>query len=180
MGITAVDGHDLRETIAADRLLQKPPRGLCVPGLREEKVNGLAVFIHRPIQRAQLARDLNGRLVHPPADPHVTLAPMKRLFELWTIFDDPPIHGGVIHLHSPFLHEFFNMARAQRVRHIPADAHEHDVWWEMSPFEAYGHRRSPSRCTLRHSRRAYLKSPPGKTCDRTNHLTSSARSLIWR
>src|SRR4030095_2900502 len=172
-------------------LLQKPQRGRCVPVLGEQKVNGLAMFVHRAVEIAPLALHLDVGLVHPPADPHWTLAPMKRLFELWTIFDDPPINGGVIHLHSPFLHEFFDMARAQRVRHIPADAHENDVWWEMSPFEAYGHRRSPSRCTLRHSRRAYLKSPPGKTCDRTrtsglgtwvtiNHRWYPSRSNLLR
>ena len=54
------------------------------------------------------------------------------------------MNGGVIHLHSPFLPEFFDMARAQRVRYIPADTHENDVWWAMSPFEIDRHRRSPS------------------------------------
>ena len=40
--------------------------------------------------------------------------------------------------------ECFDMARAQRVRHIPADTHEHNLWGEMGPFEIDRHRRSPS------------------------------------
>src|SRR2546421_12808856 len=51
---------------------------------------------------------------------------MKRLLELGAIFDDPSVNRGVIHLHPPFLHEFFDMARAQRVRHIPADPHQNN------------------------------------------------------
>ena len=35
IGVTAVDSNDFRETMAADRLLQKPQRGLCVPMLGE-------------------------------------------------------------------------------------------------------------------------------------------------
>jgi len=40
--------------------------------------------------------------------------------------------------------EFLDMARAQWIRHRPADAHENDVWWEMRPFETDRHRRAPS------------------------------------
>ena len=40
--------------------------------------------------------------------------------------------------------EFFDMARAQRVRHIPADAHENNLWGKMGTFEIDRHRRSPS------------------------------------
>ena len=39
--------------------------------------------------------------------------------------------------------EFFDMARAQRIRHIPADPHENDLWGEMDPFETDCHRRLP-------------------------------------
>ena len=60
---------------------------------------------------------------------------MKRLLELGALCDDPSVHGGVIHLHPPFLHEFFNMARAQRVRHIPEDPHQNNLWGEMGTFE---------------------------------------------
>jgi hypothetical protein len=82
--------------------------------------------------------------VHAPTHPHRTLAAMKRLLELRAIFDDPAVNRGVIHLHPPFLHEVFDMARAQRVRHIPANPHQNNLWGEMGPFEMDRHRRSPS------------------------------------
>ena len=71
--------------------------------LGEQKVNGLAVLIDRSIQIAPLPLDLDVRLVHPPANPHRTLAPMEGLLELRAIFDDPAVHGGVIHLHPALL-----------------------------------------------------------------------------
>ena len=44
IGVTAVDGNLLGETVAADGFLQKPERGLFIAVLREEKVNGLALL----------------------------------------------------------------------------------------------------------------------------------------
>ena len=40
--------------------------------------------------------------------------------------------------------EFFDMARAQRVRQVPTNPHENDLWGEMGSFETDRHRRSPS------------------------------------
>src|SRR6266446_4621142 len=147
-GLTAVNRNLLGETVAADGFLQKPERRLFIPVLREQKVYGVAMFIHRTIQIASLAFHLDVRLVHPPADPHWTLAPMERLLELRAIFDDPPVNRGVIHLHAPLLHKFFDVARAQEKRRDAADAHPDTLWWEMSTFEIDRHWRSPSLCTF--------------------------------
>jgi hypothetical protein len=45
----------------------------------------------------------------------------------------------MIHLYPPFLHEFFDMARAQWIRHIPADSHQNNLWGEMRSFETDRH-----------------------------------------
>src|SRR5262245_49388575 len=82
--------------------------------------------------------------IHPPTDPHRALAPVEGLLQLRAVLDDPPVNGGVIDLDPPFLHEFFDMARAQRIRHIPAHPHQNNLWGEMGPFEIDRHRRSPS------------------------------------
>jgi hypothetical protein len=69
----------------------------------------------------------NIRLIHAPTGPNGPLAPVKGFLELGAIFDDLAVDGGVIHLHPPFLHEFFDMARAQRIGQIPADPHQNDL-----------------------------------------------------
>jgi hypothetical protein len=68
---------------------------------------------------------------------------MEGFLELWAVFDDPPVDGRVIHVDPTFKHEFFDVARAQRVGDIPADAHQNNVWWEMGPIEADRHRLAP-------------------------------------
>jgi len=50
IGVTAVDGDRLGETVAADGFFQKPQGGLCIAVLREQKVNRLAVLIDRAIE----------------------------------------------------------------------------------------------------------------------------------
>src|SRR5262249_1876207 len=93
---------------------------------------------------------------------------------LWAVFDHPPVDRRVIHVDPTFQHAVFDVARAQRVGHIPADAPQHNVWWAMSPFEADRHRLSPP---LLHGLegRPYHKSPQTKTCDRTSPRASPPR-----
>src|SRR5262252_8550723 len=167
IGVTAVNSERLRDPVPADRLLQKPQCGLCIPMLGEQKVNGLAVLIDRSIQIAPLPLDLDVGLVQPPADPYRAFTPVKRLFQQRAIFDGPPVDGGVIDVHPPFCHEFLDMAGAQRVRDIPAHPHENDLWGEMGPLKTDCHRRSPSSITVGHRGRAYYKSIQMKICDTT-------------
>src|SRR5262249_57345555 len=124
--------------------VKKRERGFFTALLREKKVNRWAVLIDRAIEIPPLPLDLNIGFVHAPTHPYRTFAAMECLLELRAIFDDPPIDGGVIHLYSTFLHEFFDVTRAQRIRHIPADPHQNDLRGEMSTFEIDRHRRSPS------------------------------------
>jgi hypothetical protein len=59
IGITAVDGDLLGETVAADGFFQKPERGLFIAVLREQKVNRLALLIYRTIEIPPLPLDFN-------------------------------------------------------------------------------------------------------------------------
>jgi hypothetical protein len=150
IGVTTVNGDRLRDPVPADCLLQKPQRGLCIPMLGQQKVNGLAVLIDRPIQIAPLPLNLDVRLIHPPTDPYRTLAPVKRLFQQRAILDSPPVDGGVIDVNPTFCHEFLDVAGAQRVRYIPAHPHENDLFGEMGTLKTDRHRLSPSSITVAH------------------------------
>jgi hypothetical protein len=46
------------------------------------------------------------------------------------------VDGGVIHLNSTFRHEFFDVARAQGIGPISADAQENDILGEMDTLKA--------------------------------------------
>ena len=69
----------------ADRFLEKLQRRLCVPLLAEQKVDGLAVFVHRTVEILPLALDFDVGLVRAPADPHWAFATMKG-FSSWGLY----------------------------------------------------------------------------------------------
>ena len=82
IGGTAVHRDRFGEPVAADRLLQQPPRGLWVPVRGAQNVQGLAVWIHRPRQSAPVPLPLAVRCVYPPAHPPRTLAPREGLLDV--------------------------------------------------------------------------------------------------
>jgi len=129
------DDRAMLLVVAADGLGQKTLGSTLVPLLREQKVNALAVFVHGTVQVVPLAFDPDGGLVHAPVDPHRPLAAMKLLLQLRAVFDDLTVDSGVIRVDTTFEHEFFDMARAQGIRHIPADTGENDILWNMGPLK---------------------------------------------
>src|SRR5215510_12501376 len=168
---TPIDGDLLWHAVTTDCLDQKTFRGLLVALLRQEEINGLALLIHRTVEIPPLALHLDIRLIHTPAKPDLPFAAMERLCEEGTILDDPPVDGRVIHLHPTFFHEFLDMACAQRIRHIPAHPHEHDLFGKMGTLKTDRHRLSPSCITAGQRGRSYCKSPPMKICDKTARRT---------
>lgn len=157
IGVAPVNGDRLRDPVPANGLLEKPEGGRLVSVFCEQKVNSLSVRIHRTIQIPPLAFHADVRFIHPPAAPHRPLAAVERLFELRAVPEDPPVDGRVIHVDPTFAHEFFDVARAQGVGDLPADACQNNILREMRPLEAHGHRLSPSVFTLSHRGRSYPK-----------------------
>src|SRR5262249_34402537 len=103
-------------------------------------------LIHRAIAVVPLTFDFDIGFVHPPTDPHWALAPVERLLQLGTILDHPAVDGRAIHVDPGFQHEFFDMARAQGIRHIPAYAHENDLVWKMRLTRWSTHDRNACIC----------------------------------
>jgi hypothetical protein len=168
--LTAIDGDLVGHAVAMDRLGEKAERGLGIPVLREQKVNGLAGLIDRSVQVPPLAFHSDIGLIHPPAASHWALAAVERLFQLGTVLHDPALDGRVVDWHPALLHQFFDMPITQGIRHIPPYTHQNNILWEMGTLEAHRHRLSPSLATTDHGGRSYRKSPQMKTCDRTENL----------
>src|SRR5215510_12463767 len=166
IGVTAVDGNLCGRSVVANNILEKPECGLFIPVLGQQKVNRLAVFVHGAIEIVPLAFNLDVGLIHPPAHPHWTLAPMERLFQGGTVFDHPALDRGVIDLYPALLHQFFDMPIAQGIRDVPTHTHQDNILGEMGPLEAHRHHRSPSLYTASDLERPYHKSPPMKICDK--------------
>jgi hypothetical protein len=77
---------------------QKPQRRCCIPMLREQEVNGLALLIYPPIQVTPRSRDPHRRCIHPPAAPDGPLAAVERRLQRWAVLDNPTLAGRMIHV----------------------------------------------------------------------------------
>jgi hypothetical protein len=89
IGLTPINRHLRRHTIAANGLGQEALGRPLVPLLREEKVSGLAGF------------------VHTPAEPHWPLGAVERLLELGTILEHSAVDGHMVDEDTVLLHELF-------------------------------------------------------------------------
>jgi hypothetical protein len=76
---TPVDGDFLCYAMAADRLRGQWLGHILASLSCQQKIDGLARLIHGTREIAPLALHFDARLVHAPADPHRTFAPMERL-----------------------------------------------------------------------------------------------------
>jgi hypothetical protein len=132
--LTNIDGDLLWHAVAADRLGQETRGSLLVALLRQQKINGLTVFIHGAVEIPPLAFDFDKRLIHPPAHPHRALAAMEGLFQLGTVFQDPTVDRGVIDRDTAFLHQLFHLAVAQGVGHVPPHTREDNIFHKVDPL----------------------------------------------
>src|SRR5262245_59112776 len=114
----------------------------------EQEIDRLACLIYDAMEVRRLALDAERRLVNPTTLPHKPLAAMKRFIQRRTVLDDLTYNGRMTHVATPFEHQFFEMACAQRTRHIPADAGQNDFRREVGPLDAHRHRHSPSLLLL--------------------------------
>ena len=109
----------------------------------------------------------------PAGNGHTPPEEMERLLALRALGDHPPVHGGVIAVHSTFLHACFDMACAQRRRHRPADAQQHDLLREVGPFDTDPPWSLPLMLHRGSARGSIPQSASNKHCDKT------ARSRWW-
>jgi hypothetical protein len=60
---------------------------------------------------------------------------MKCFLQRRTVFHDPPVKSGVIHVDAALEHEFFDIARAQRIHHIQRTPVRMISWGKWAPLE---------------------------------------------
>ena len=131
IGLTAVNGDLLRHAVAAHGFRQKAQRGLWIPVLRAQNVDGLALRLPRARQIPPLPCDADVGLVHPPTHPHRALAAVEGRFQLRAVLQDPAIDRGVVDGPPPLLHAFFALAVAYGIGQVPPHAGQANILDEM-------------------------------------------------
>ena len=91
MGLTAVN-HDLfRPAVAADRLGEEARGRRFVPVGCEQNIDGVPARLHGTIGIIAVALDADRCVVQAPAEPWGSLAGVKGLLQMRTLFHDPPV-----------------------------------------------------------------------------------------
>ena len=101
----------------------------------EEEIERLPVCINCSLQIHPLFFDFDVGFIDPPGvrcELHIRTAPP---FKFGDIVLNPAVNSGVIDMQTPFEHHLFQVAIAERIPQVPADAEENDLGLEMAPFE---------------------------------------------
>jgi hypothetical protein len=125
IGATLINGDLVGFTVQCDGLFQEAPRGSLIALGSEQEVDRIAIASNGPVEILPLTVDLDVGLVHAPARAQWPLAPAKHGGQHRHDLDCPAMYRRVVDDHAAFLHHLFEVAKAQRIRHIPAHAREH-------------------------------------------------------
>ena len=135
IGTALVDGDLLGQAVQVDGALQKTPGRCLVPLSSQQKVDGVASAVNRALKVLPLTRHFDVSLVHPPTTTNRTFASTKDCSHHRQYLQRPAMYGGVVNENAALLHHFFDMSQAQRVRHIPAHAGQHDFQRAVKPMQ---------------------------------------------
>jgi hypothetical protein len=100
---TLVNRHLLWESVGTNGFAEKGLDRVMIALGREQKIDGLPVFVHCTISIFPQAFDPDVGLLPPPALSPRLLPSAKGFLTLRAILDHPAIEGGVIHGHAPLL-----------------------------------------------------------------------------
>src|SRR5258708_40138088 len=102
------------------------------------------------------ALDLDVRLIHAPGVGCRFEMRTTTLLQLWRILLDPTEDRGVVNMQASFQHHLFQIAVAESITQIPADAQHNHLRLKVTPFEKGLHCHSSSFLFLAHPTRRVL------------------------
>jgi ketosteroid isomerase-like protein len=108
------------------------------------------------------------RYFHPPAPADRALAAAERFFQHGQQLERPAMHGRMIDRDPTFGHHFLNPPQAQRIRNVPAHAHQNYFQRIVQAFQYLGQRRVQRLHQFTHRRPCIAGIlPAGSYCDTT-------------
>src|SRR6185437_13342391 len=118
-----------------ERLGEKTLGGLGIACGTQEKLQGASVRIDRSIQIHPDPFDFEVRLIDPRSIGCAFEMRSAAPVQFWCEMLHPPIDRGMVDVETSFPHHFFEVAVAERVAQIPAQAQENNLGFEVPPFE---------------------------------------------
>src|SRR5471032_2602998 len=138
---TFIDSDHLGVAMITNGLAKKAQRNGGVPPGRQQEVDGLTCSIYRAVQIFPLALDFDVGFVHAPPPTHGALMPTKRLIQQRHQTDNPAVKRRMVNNNAALGHHFFEIAQAEGISQIPANALSNNINRVMQAFESFTYRR---------------------------------------
>jgi len=122
VGTTFINIDETRFSVSTDGFGQKASHRLRVTLGRQQKIYSVAVLVDSTVKIFPCALNLHVGLVQPPTHASSFLVTSKCLFNARRVVNDSALYRTVIDRVASFLHQFFQVAIAQSVGHIPTHA----------------------------------------------------------
>src|SRR5262245_50304659 len=130
-----IDRDLLGQLLGTNRLAQEGLGGGLVAGGSEQKINGVAFFVHGAIEVSPFPFDFHVGFIDPPAPPHRALSAAELLLKLRRVLDDPAVERGVIHCDTPLAHHLLELPVRYRVGHVPPHAPQNNFSLELTALK---------------------------------------------
>lgn len=101
---------------------EKPLRGLNISVLAQQEIDGVALFTNRTVEVLPLASHADVGLVYSPRSPYWASRAATSLLELGDVALYPSEDGCMSEVDTAFGHHLFQIAVAELVGDVPADA----------------------------------------------------------
>lgn len=122
VGLAAVDDDPLGPAMAFKRFPEEPLGRRQVAVFAEPELNGVAGAVDRAIERHPLSANLDVGLIDMPFAGDGALAPIEALQQQRREVNDPAVDRRMVDADAALRHHFLQVAQAQAVGQIPADA----------------------------------------------------------
>src|ERR1700682_2483050 len=127
IGTALVYGYCLGRAVLNRGLLKEAPRSSLVPLGSEQKIDGGALLVHRPVEISPPAFALDIRLIHASTPACRAFVTARRLLEQRHQLDDPAMHRRMIDADGALSYHLLKITKTQRIGHIPSHAQQHHV-----------------------------------------------------
>ncbi len=119
VGAALVDIDQAGHATRTNRFVEKTPGCLRITLRSEQEINSLALLVDGAIKVFPLTVYFDVSLIEAPTKASPFLVFAQGLLDTRCVMHNPALNGTVVRRVAPLLHQFFQVAIAQRIGHVP-------------------------------------------------------------
>ena len=130
-----IDGDLLGDIVQVDGPLEEPTCCSFVTAGRQQEIHRLARPVNGTVQILPLSAHQDVGLIHPPGGTDCAFSSAENPGQDGQDLQGPAVNSCMVYRNTTLGHHFFQVAQAQRVGRVPANAHQHDLQRKVRQLE---------------------------------------------